>query len=143
MFMGEYNHTIDPKSRVIIPAKFREDLGNQFVLTKGLDGCLYGYPLEEWEAVGRRFQETMKANKDARKFSRFLFSSASACDIDKQGRVLVPSNLREYAGLTRDVVVAGNLSHIEIWDRKRWDEANTFDDMDEVADKLSEIGLTL
>lgn len=143
MFMGEYNHTIDPKGRVIIPAKFRESLGTQFVITKGLDGCLYGYPYDAWEEVGKNFKESIKANKEARKFSRFLFSSASGCDIDKQGRVLIPANLREYAELKKDVVLAGNLTHIEIWDKEKWDEANSFDDMDEVADKLAELGLTL
>lgn len=143
MFMGEYNHTIDPKGRVIIPAKFRESLGSQFVITKGLDGCLYGYPYDTWEEVGKNFQESMKANKEARKFSRFFFASASSCDIDKQGRILIPANLREYAGLKKDVVLAGNLTHIEIWDKDKWDADNTFEDMDDVADKLAEIGLTL
>ena len=143
MFMGEYNHTIDPKGRVIIPAKFRENLGSQFVITKGLDGCLYGYPYDTWEEVGKNFQESMKANKEARKFSRFFFASASSCDIDKQGRILIPANLRDYAGLKKDVVLAGNLTHIEIWDRDKWDADNTFEDMDDVADKLAEIGLTL
>ncbi|HAP03218.1 MAG TPA: division/cell wall cluster transcriptional repressor MraZ [Lachnospiraceae bacterium] len=143
MFMGEYNHTIDPKGRVIIPAKFRENLGSQFVITKGLDGCLYGYPYDTWEEVGKNFQESMKANKEARKFSRFFFASASSCDIDKQGRILIPANLRDYAGLKKDVVLAGNLTHIEIWDKDKWDADNTFEDMDDVADKLAEIGLTL
>ncbi|MGN0269648.1 MAG: division/cell wall cluster transcriptional repressor MraZ [Candidatus Weimeria sp.] len=143
MFMGEYNHTIDPKGRVIIPAKFRENLGSQFVITKGLDGCLYGYPYDTWEEVGKHFQESMKANKEARKFSRFFFASASSCDIDKQGRILIPANLRDYAGLKKDVVLAGNLTHIEIWDKDKWDADNTFEDMDDVADKLAEIGLTL
>ena len=143
MFMGEYNHTIDPKGRVIIPAKFRENLGSQFVITKGLDGCLYGYPYDTWEQVGKNFQESMKANKEARKFSRFFFASASSCDIDKQGRILIPANLRDYAGLKKDVVLAGNLTHIEIWDKDKWDADNTFEDMDDVADKLAEIGLTL
>lgn len=143
MFMGEYNHTIDPKGRVIIPAKFRENLGSQFVITKGLDGCLYGYPYDTWEEVGKNFQESMKANKEARKFSRFFFASASSCDIDKQGRILIPANLRDYAGLKKDVMLAGNLTHIEIWDKDKWDADNTFEDMDDVADKLAEIGLTL
>jgi MraZ protein len=143
MFMGEYNHTIDPKGRVIIPAKFRENLGSQFVITKGLDGCLYGYPYDTWEEVGKNFQESMKANKEARKFSRFFFASASSCDIDKQGRILIPANLRDYAGLKKDVVLAGNLTHIEIWDKDKWDADNSFEDMDDVADKLAEIGLTL
>lgn len=143
MFMGEYNHTIDPKSRVIIPAKFREKLGSEFVITKGLDGCLYGYPFDTWEEVGKNFRESIKSNKEARKFSRFFFASASDCDIDKQGRILIPANLREYAGLQKDVVIAGNLTHIEIWDKARWEEANSYDDMDEVADKLSELGLSL
>ena len=143
MFMGEYNHTIDPKGRVIIPAKFRENLGSQFVITKGLDGCLYGYPYDTWEEVGKNFQESMQANKEARKFSRFFFASASSCDIDKQGRILIPANLRDYAGLKKDVVLAGNLTHIEIWDKDKWDADNTFEDMDDVADKLAEIGLTL
>lgn len=143
MFMGEYNHTIDPKGRVIIPAKFRESLGAQFVITKGLDGCLYGYPYDTWEEVGRDFRESIKSNKEARKFSRFLFSSACSCDIDKQGRILIPANLREYASLQKDLVLAGNLTHIEIWDKEKWESESTFSDMEEVADKLAELGLTL
>ncbi|MQN00798.1 MAG: transcriptional regulator MraZ [Lachnospiraceae bacterium] len=143
MFMGEYNHTIDPKGRVIIPAKFRENLGAQFVITKGLDGCLYGYSYDTWEEVGENFKQSIKASKEARKFSRFFFASASSCDIDKQGRILIPANLREYAGLKKDVVLAGNLTHIEIWDKEKWDEASSFDNMDQVADNLADLGLTL
>ena len=94
MFMGEYNHTIDAKGRLIIPAKFREPLGEEFVLTRGLDGCLYIYPMDEWEAFEEKLRALPLTNKDARAFSRFFVAGATTCELDKQGRILVPQTLR-------------------------------------------------
>ena len=122
MFMGEYNHTIDAKGRLIIPAKFREPLGEEFVLTRGLDGCLYIYPMDEWEAFEEKLRALPLTNKDARAFSRFFVAGATTCELDKQGRILVPQTLREFAGLEKDVILAGNLSRVEVWSKEKWSE---------------------
>lgn len=142
MFMGEYNHSIDAKGRMIVPSKFREEFGDECVITKGFDGCLYGYTTEEWKNIEEKFKTVNLTSKDARKFLRFFFSGAAACEIDKQGRVLIPTVLREYAGLDKDIVTAGTLSRIEIWDKQRWQD-NTYDDMDEIAEHMAELGLSI
>lgn len=144
MFMGEYNHTVDPKGRLIVPAKFREQLGNEFVVTKGLDGCLFVYPMNEWQDIEEKFRNLSGASKDARKFSRFFFAGAASVEPDKQGRMLLPPVLREYAGIQKDVVLAGVLNRVEIWDKDRWQE-NTYDEdeMDEVAERMAELGLSI
>ncbi len=143
MLMGEFNHTIDAKGRVIIPSKFRESLGDMFVVTKGLDGCLFGYPIDEWKTIEEKFRSIPLTTKDARKFSRFFFAGACDLELDKQGRILLPPNLREHAGLVKDLVVVGVLNRIEIWDKDRWNENNTYDDMDEVAEHMAELGLSI
>ena len=145
MFMGEYNHTIDAKGRLIVPAKVREILGDNFIVTKGLDGCLFVYPNDEWT----RFEEKLKSlpltNKNARQFTRFFLAGAAACEVDKQGRILLPQVLREFASLEKDVVLVGVASRIEIWSRERWDESmNTYDgDMDEVAENMESLGFSI
>ena len=145
MFMGEYNHTIDAKGRLIVPAKFREILGDNFIVTKGLDGCLFVYPNDEWT----RFEEKLKSlpltNKNARQFTRFFLAGAAACEVDTQGRILLPQVLREFASLEKDVVLVGVASRIEIWSRERWDESmNTYDgDMDEVAENMESLGFSI
>lgn len=140
-FKGEYSHSLDAKGRVIVPAKFREQLGETFVVTKGLDDCLFVYPNDEWENIESRFRETPLTTKDARKFLRFFFAGAADCDIDKQGRTLIPSNLREFAGLEKEVVLAGAFNRIEIWSKDRWQENNRYEDMDEVAEHMQELGV--
>ena len=129
MFMGEYNHTIDAKGRLIIPSKFREQLGEEFVLTKGLDGCLSIYPMNEWEAFEEKLRALPLTNKNARTFSRFFVAGATTCELDKQGRILVPQTLREFAGLEKDVVLTGNLNRIEVWSKEKWSENSNYDDM--------------
>lgn len=141
MFIGEYNHTIDAKGRLIVPAKFREKLGEEFVVTKGLDGCLFVYPNEEWRAIEEKFRTTPLTTKDARKFSRFFFAGAASCEVDKQGRILLPSVLREFAGLEKDVVLAGVLNRVEIWSKERWSAEGDYDDMDGIAEHMAELGL--
>ena len=144
MFMGEYNHTIDAKGRLIIPSKFREVLGEEFVITKGLDGCLFVYDNQEWNA----FEEKLKAlplnKKDNRQFVRFFLAGAAEVEVDKQGRILLPPVLREYANLTKDVVLVGVLSRVEIWDKDRWQE-NTYDEdeMDEIAEHMADLGFSI
>ena len=120
MFMGEYNHTIDAKGRLIIPSKFRELLGEEFVLTKGLDGCLSIYPMDEWNAFEEKLRALPLTNKNARTFTRFFVAGATNCELDKQGRILVPQTLREFAGLEKDVILAGNLSRVEVWSKEKW-----------------------
>ena len=141
MFMGEYNHSIDQKGRLIVPSKFREQLGNEFVVTKGLDGCLFVYSNEEWQRIEEKFREIPLTTKDARKFSRFFFAGAATCEVDKQGRTLLPSNLREYAAIEKEVVSVGVLSRVEIWSKDRWSENGDYDDMDEIAEHMAELGL--
>lgn len=122
MFIGEYNHTIDSKGRLIVPSKFREALGDEFVVTKGLDGCLFVYPMEEWTAFTDKLKELPLTKKDARQFSRFFLAGAASCEVDKQGRILIPSVLREFAGLEKDAVLVGVSSRIEIWSRSNWEK---------------------
>ena len=141
MFMGEYNHSIDQKGRLIVPSKSREQLGNEFVVTKGLDGCLFVYSNEEWQRIEEKFREIPLTTKDARKFSRFFFAGAATCEVDKQGRILLPSNLREYAAIEKEVVSVGVLSRVEIWSKDRWSENGDYDDMDEIAEHMAELGL--
>ncbi len=142
MFMGEYNHTIDSKGRLIVPAKFRETLGDEFVVTKGLDGCLFVYPNEEWQAFTEKLKSLPMSNKNSRQFSRFFLAGAAACEVDKQGRILLPGVLREFAALEKDVVLIGVSTRVEIWAKERWSECmQTYDDdMDEVAENLAELG---
>lgn len=143
MFMGEYNHTIDPKGRLIIPSKFREQLGEEFVLTKGLDGCLSIYPMDEWEILEKQLRSLPLTNKNARIFSRFFVAGAASCELDKQGRILIPATLREFAGLEKDVVLTGNINRIEIWSKQKWSENSNYDDMDAIAEQLQDLGFTI
>ena len=143
MFMGEYNHTIDAKGRLIIPSKFREALGNEFVLTKGLDGCLFVFPMKEWEAFEEKLRSLPLIDKNARKFSRFFFAGASTCELDKQGRILVPGTLREFAQMDKEVVLTGMLDRIEVWSKEQWLENNAYDDMDDIAQSMQELGLNI
>lgn len=141
MFMGEYNHTIDAKGRVIVPSKFREALGDEFVVTKGLDGCLFVYDNHEWAAFEEKLKSLPITNKDARAFVRFFLAGAAGVEVDKQGRILLPGSLREFAGLTKDVVLIGVGSRIEIWSREKWEDTASFDDMDEIAEHMADLGL--
>ena len=143
MFMGEYNHTIDAKGRLIIPSKFREALGSEFVLTKGLDGCLFVFPMKEWEAFEEKLRSLPLIYKNARKFSRFFLAGASTCELDKQGRILVPGTLREFAQMDKEVVLTGMLDRIEVWSKEQWLENNAYDDMDDIAQSMQELGLNI
>ena len=141
MFMGEYNHTIDVKGRLIIPSKFREALGDVFVVTKGLDGCLFVFDNAEWSVFEEKLRSLPITNKDARKFVRFFLAGAAEVEVDKQGRILVPNVLREFAELSKDVVLIGVASRIEIWSKERFEEVETYDDMDDIAEHMAELGL--
>ncbi len=141
MFMGEYNHTIDAKGRLIIPSKFREALGDEFVVTKGLDGCLFVYDNKEWSAFEEKLKSLPLTNKDARQFVRFFLAGATQAEVDKQGRILVPGVLREFAGLEKEVVLIGVASRVEIWSKDRWEAAASYDDVEEIAEHMAELGL--
>ena len=143
MFMGEYNHTIDAKGRLIIPSRFRELLGEEFVLTRGLDGCLSIYPRDESVAFEEKLRALPLTNKDARTFSRFFVAGATTCQLDKQGRILVPQTLRQFAGLDKDVVLTGNLNRIEVWSKEKWSENCNYDDMDSIAESMQNIGIVI
>jgi MraZ protein len=143
MFRGEYNHTIDAKGRLIIPAKFRELLGEEFVLTRGLDGCIWIYPMDEWTAFEEKLKALPLTVKNARAFARFFVAGAAYGELDKQGRVLVPGSLREFAHLDKDVVLAGNLSRIEVWSKEKWNENCNYDDMDSIAESMQELGISI
>ncbi|WP_461809810.1 division/cell wall cluster transcriptional repressor MraZ [Faecalimonas sp.] len=143
MLMGEFNHSIDAKGRLIIPSKFREELGENFVITKGLDGCLFLYPDSEWKIFEEKLRTLPLTNKDARIFTRFFLGSAVDGGLDKQGRVLISSALRNFANLEKEVVLVGVLDRVEIWDKAKWEENNTVieDNMDDIAGHMEELGL--
>ena len=134
MFMGEYHHNVDTKGRLIVPAKFREDLGEMFVLTRGLDQCLFGYPLNEWKIIEEKLKGLPMTKKDARAFTRFFFSGATECEIDKQGRINISSPLLNYAKLEKECVILGVSNRIEIWSQDIWN-----DYFSESADSFAEI----
>ena len=137
MFIGTYDHSLDPKGRVILPRRFRDELGQEMVFTKGIERCLYVFPLAEFEAFATKLRSLPLTERPSRDFVRVFVAGASQESADSQGRVVIPQPLREYAGLTKDVVVVGQLSRVEIWDKGEWeryvpsaqaaysDEANT------------------
>lgn len=146
LFSGEYDRSLDPKGRIIFPRDFWDELKGGFIITKGLDGCLYLYPNSEWHV----FIENLRAQKDTiykevRDFRRRFVGSAKSGDLDKQGRFLIPGELREYACLGNDIVLVGMLERIEIWDKERWDNNNAIieENMDEIAIKLQALGASI
>lgn len=143
MFYGEYQHTVDPKGRVIVPSKFRDDLGEKFILTKGLDNCLFGYSVDEWKNFETKLRTLPLADKDARAFMRFFFAGASECEVDKQGRILIPQNLREHAQLDKDIYIIGMSTRIEVWDKAKWETYRSDDNLsaDKLAEKLAMLGI--
>ena len=145
MLTGEFNHSIDSKGRLIIPSKLRDSLGEHFVITKGMDGCLFVYPENEWEAFEEKLRTLPLTNKKARDFKRFFLGSAVDGEIDKQGRVLLSSSLRTYAGLEKEVVLAGVLDKVEIWSKEAWD-AHTTDieeNIEDIASDMEDLGLSI
>ncbi|GIO30536.1 MULTISPECIES: division/cell wall cluster transcriptional repressor MraZ [Paenibacillus] len=145
MFMGEFQHSIDDKGRLIIPAKFRELLGSSFVITRGLDQCLFVYPMNEWSVLEQKLKSLPLMKSDARAFTRFFFSGATECEWDKQGRVNLPGNLRGYAGLDKECVIIGVSNRVEIWSKDTWEayfqqSEGTFN---EIAEKLVDFNFEL
>ena len=141
MFIGEYSHNLDAKGRIIIPSKFREELHASFILTRGLDGCLTIYSLEQWDKIFIEINKLPTTKKAARQYVRVLTSNANECMLDNQGRILIPSNLAAPVNIKKECVVVGANDHIEIWDKATWE--NYFDEasknFEEVAENLSDL----
>ena len=138
MFMGEYHHTIDEKGRIIIPSKFREELGEKFIITRGIENCLFVYSLSSWEKITNKLESLPFTKKDARQFVRFFLSGATTAEFDKQGRVNVTSPLISYANLQKDCVVIGTGDRLEIWSQEDW---NAF--FDSASSNMSDIAENL
>lgn len=143
MLLGEYNHNIDEKGRVIVPHKFRDDLGASFVVTKGLDNCLFIYSKTEWNTFEARLKDLPLTNPNARNFIRFFFSGATECELDKQGRINIPQNLREYADLQKDLIIIGVSTRVEIWNKEKWNNYTSPEnmDLDEITIQMSNLGI--
>lgn len=143
MLIGEYGHSVDPKGRLIMPAKLREDIGEKFVITKGLDGCLFAYSLTEWKNFEEKLRSFPLTNKDARALVRFFLAGAMECEIDKQGRFLISGNLREFAGVEKEVVIIGVLTRLEIWSKEKWLEYSEKENKqaDEIAQNMADLGI--
>lgn len=138
MFMGEYHHNLDEKSRLVIPSLYRKELGSKFVITRGIEKCLYVYTLSEWQKIVDKLQELPFTKKDARTFIRAFFSGAAYCEIDKSGRIVLTSNIKDYANIDRECVIIGANNRIEIWDKELWNE-----EISSKADELSDIAENL
>lgn len=143
MLIGEYSHSIDTKGRLIMPAKLKEDIGEKFIITKGLDGCLFVYSQKEWQAFEEKLRTLSTYQRDARALTRFFLAGATECETDKQGRFLIASNLREFAGLEKEVVIIGVLDKIEIWSKDKWLKYSEEENMaaDEIAEKMANLGI--
>ena len=143
MFIGEYQHSLDPKNRVIMPSKFREKLGDSFVMTKGLDNCLFIYSSKEWSIVEDKLKSLPMTNKDARAFVRFFFAGACECELDKQGRIVMPNHLKDYANIDKELVIIGVSTRIEIWSKEEWNKFNNDANIsyEDVAERMSQLGI--
>lgn len=143
MFMGEYRHSIDEKGRLIIPAKFRQELGETFVITRGLERCLFVYPLSEWGTLESKLKNLPFTKKDARAFTRFFFSGATDCELDKQGRVTISSVLREYATIQKECVIIGVSNRVEVWSKDIWEQyvSESEESFSEIAENLIDFDL--
>lgn len=143
MFMGEYQHNIDAKGRMIVPAKFREGLGEKFVLTRGLDQCLFAYPMDEWKILEEKLKKLPLTKRDARRFTRFFFSGAVECEVDKQGRINIPQPLRTYSKLEKECVVIGVSNRVEVWSKEIWEDyfTQSEESFAEIAENLMDFDI--
>ena len=143
MLIGEYEHSLDVKGRLIMPAKLRESVGEKFIITKGLDGCLFGFSQNEWFNFEEKLKSLPLTNKSARDFVRFFLSGAVECEIDKQGRFLVASNLREYASMEKEIIIIGVGTRIEFWSKDKWQKYNNSDNVsaDDFAENMTMLGI--
>lgn len=138
MFTGTYENSIDNKNRMIIPSKYRDQLGGKCMLTRGFDRCLYIYAMEDWSVLVDKIKQLKQSDRDVRKFIREFFSNTEECNLDSQGRILIPANLREYAGITKDLITKGAMDKIEIWSQETYKDPDSENMMDneEFIDKL-------
>ncbi len=143
MFIGEYNHAVDPKKRLALPSKFRNELGKTVVVTRGLDKCLFVYPLEVWQDLAQKLGTMPIGESATRAFVRLMLAGATDVQMDAQGRVLIPDYLKDYAQIDRDVIVAGLFNRLEIWDQERWQEykRDAEKNTDEIAENLGKLGV--
>lgn len=143
MLIGEFEHSLDAKGRLIMPSRLREDMGEKFIITKGLDGCLFGFSKSEWANFEEKLKTLPLTQKNARNFVRFFLSGAMECELDKQGRFLIPSNLRESAILEKEVVIIGVGTRIELWNKDKWKEYSKIenDSADEIAENMDMLGI--
>lgn len=143
MLLGEYQHSLDSKGRLTIPSRLRDDLGERFVVTKGLDSCLFVYPLEEWNRLEEKLRTLPLSRSDVRSFVRFLFSGAVECELDRQGRILLPGSLREHAYLEKDAYIIGVSTRLEIWDKEKWEQYSqqAAVSFEQAAEQLEELGI--
>ena len=142
MLIGEFEHSLDAKGRLIMPAKLRETIGDKFVVTKGLDGCLFAFSLTEWANFEEKLKSLPLSNRSSREFTRFFLSGATECEIDKQGRFLIPTNLRESANLQKEVVIIGVGTRIEIWDKEKWNSYNDENiSVEDIAENMTMLGI--
>ncbi|MGM8364229.1 division/cell wall cluster transcriptional repressor MraZ [Virgibacillus sp. W0181] len=143
MFMGEFQHNIDTKGRMIVPAKFRTGLGDEFVITRGLDKCLFIYPMDEWKELELKLKKLPLTKKDARAFTRFFFSGAMECEVDKQGRINIPQPLRNYASLDKECVVIGVSNRVEVWSEEIWEDyfTDSEESFGEIAENLMDFDI--
>lgn len=143
MLLGEFNHNLDTKGRMAIPAKFREELKAGAIITRGIDNCLFIFTLKEWESLAQKLTALPLAQANSRAFVRLMLAGAMDVEIDAQGRILIPDYLRKYAGLSKKVVVAGLMNRIEVWDSEKWDyyKQKTENSSEEIAEKLGELGI--
>ncbi len=141
MLMGEYSHSLDTKGRLIMPAKLRQDIGEKFILTKGLDGCLFAFSQTEWNNFEEKLKNLPLSDRNARNFVRFFLSGATECEIDKQGRFLIPTNLRTSAKLEKDAIIIGVGTRIEIWNKEAWEKCDEEISADEIAENMANLGI--
>lgn len=143
MFMGKYQNSTDAKNRMIVPAKYRDELGYKCVLTKGIDKCLYIYPMSEWEKFMEKLAKLPTSDANARAFVRHFYANAVECEIDRQGRMTLPQELREYAGIDRELVTVGILDKIEVWSRTEWENSDEGPQLApaDFAQKMAEYGI--
>lgn len=143
MFIGEHQHSIDPKKRLALPSKFRKELGKKIVVTRGLDKCLFIYPIKVWQELAEKLGTLPMGESGTRSFVRVMLAGATDVDVDSQGRILIPDYLKEYAGLDKNVTVAGLFNRLEIWDEKKWESysESAIKNTDEIAEQLGKLGI--
>lgn len=141
MLIGEYEHSLDAKGRLIMPSKLRQDMGDKFIVTKGLDGCLFAFSQNEWLNFETKLKELPLSDKNARNFVRFFLAGATECETDKQGRFLIPNNLRTAASLDKEAIIIGVGTRLEIWNKETWKKCDEDISADDIAENMTLLGI--